>query len=84
MACRRSRFCVSVQHAHDVAKQFRDAGYPAMALDGGTDREIRRGVVRDFPRAQDYVARELRLVQRRIRLSRCARRPNVATLRNPK
>ena len=41
-------FCVSVQHAHDVAKQFRDAGYPAMALDGGTDREIRRGVVRDF------------------------------------
>jgi len=41
-------FCVSVQHAHDVAKQFRDAGYSAMALDGGTDREIRRGVVKDF------------------------------------
>lgn len=41
-------FCVSVQHAHDVAKQFRAAGYPAMALDGGTDREIRRGVVKDF------------------------------------
>lgn len=41
-------FCVSVQHAHDVAKQFRDADYSAMALDGGTDREIRRGVVRDF------------------------------------
>jgi DNA repair protein RadD len=41
-------FCVSVQHAHDVAKQFREAGYPAMALDGGTDRDIRRGVVADF------------------------------------
>lgn len=41
-------FCVSVQHAHDVAKQFRDAGYPAMALDGGTDRDIRRGIVSDF------------------------------------
>lgn len=41
-------FCCSVQHARDVAKQFRDAGYPAMALDGGSDRDIRRGVVADF------------------------------------
>lgn len=41
-------FCVSVQHAHDVAKQFREAGYPAYAIDGGTDKGIRRAAVADF------------------------------------
>jgi DNA repair protein RadD len=41
-------FCVSVQHAKNTAEQFRAAGYAAMELDGGTAREIRRGVVADF------------------------------------
>ena len=41
-------FCVSVQHAKNTAEQFRGAGYAAMELDGGTAREIRRGVVADF------------------------------------
>jgi DNA repair protein RadD len=41
-------FCVSVKHAHDVAKQFREEGYPALALDGGTDRAVRKQAVADF------------------------------------
>ena len=41
-------FCVSVSHAHAVAEQFRTAGHAAVALDGGTEREIRRGIVTDF------------------------------------
>ena len=41
-------FCVSVSHAEHVAEQFRAAGHPAVALNGGTERGIRRGVVADF------------------------------------
>lgn len=41
-------FAVSVQHAEDIAKQFRAAGYSAMSLSGKTDRELRRQVVADF------------------------------------
>jgi DNA repair protein RadD len=37
-----------VEHAKNVAHQFRDAGYSAVSLDGGTNREVRRGVVKDF------------------------------------
>jgi superfamily II DNA or RNA helicase len=41
-------FCTSVAHAHNVAKQFRDGGVPAVALDGGTDRMVRRLTVQEF------------------------------------
>jgi superfamily II DNA or RNA helicase len=41
-------FCTSVAHAHHVAEQFRKAGVSAIALDGGTDRAIRRMAVADF------------------------------------
>jgi DNA repair protein RadD len=41
-------FCTSVQHAHHVAEQFRADGISAVALDGGTDKEIRRMAVQDF------------------------------------
>lgn len=41
-------FCVSVEHAKNVAQQFRGAGYSATSLDSGTEREVRRGIVRDF------------------------------------
>jgi DNA repair protein RadD len=41
-------FCVSVEHAHNVAREFSAAGYPAVALDGTTDKTVRRGVIRDF------------------------------------
>lgn len=41
-------FCVSIEHATAVAAQFRDAGYSAVTLNGTIDREVRRGVIRDF------------------------------------
>jgi superfamily II DNA or RNA helicase len=41
-------FCVSVKHATDVAAQFRDAGYSAVMLKGGLDRQVRRAAVNDF------------------------------------
>jgi DNA repair protein RadD len=41
-------FCTSVQHAHHVAEQFRNAGVSALALNGGTDKDVRRLAVQDF------------------------------------
>lgn len=41
-------FCVSVSHAVHVAEQFRAAGIPAQAIDGGMDRTLRANVLRDF------------------------------------
>lgn len=41
-------FCVSVEHAHNVAKSFSDAGFPAFALDGQLDRDVRRDRVAAF------------------------------------
>lgn len=41
-------FCVSVEHAQHVAAQFRAAGYRAASIDGGMERDVRRGVVADF------------------------------------
>ena len=41
-------FCTSVQHAHHVAEQFRMCHISAIALDGSTDREVRRMAVKDF------------------------------------
>jgi DNA repair protein RadD len=43
-------FCVSVQHATDVAAQFRAAGYSAVMLKGGMDRQLRRTALADFKR----------------------------------
>jgi DNA repair protein RadD len=41
-------FCTSVQHAHNVAEQFRHGGVSAVSLNGGTDRAVRRMAVQDF------------------------------------
>lgn len=41
-------FCCSVQHAKDVAADFTRQGYRAAAVDGTTDRDIRRRAVRDL------------------------------------
>jgi superfamily II DNA or RNA helicase len=41
-------FCTSVAHAHHVAEQFRKADVAALALDGGTDKDLRRMAVKDF------------------------------------
>lgn len=35
-------FCVSVRHAEQVAEKFREAGYRAIALDGNTDKTVRK------------------------------------------
>ena len=43
-------FCVSVQHAIDVAAHFRNAGYSAVMLKGGMDRQLRRQTLEDFKR----------------------------------
>lgn len=41
-------FCTSVAHADHVATQFRAGGYQAVALNGGSARDLRRMVVDDF------------------------------------
>jgi superfamily II DNA or RNA helicase len=43
-------FCVSVQHAHDVASRFRDAGFSAVAVDGGIPAQIRDNAIGAFRR----------------------------------
>jgi DNA repair protein RadD len=41
-------FCTSVKHAHNVAEKFRKEDVSAIALDGGTDKELRRMAMKDF------------------------------------
>jgi len=43
-------FCTSVKHAEHVAERFRNEGIPALSLNGGTDKELRRMAVADFRR----------------------------------
>ena len=43
-------FCVSVEHAHHTAEQFKAAGYRAAAIDGKMDKVLRRQIVQDFGR----------------------------------
>jgi superfamily II DNA or RNA helicase len=41
-------FCTSVENADHVAARFRAGGVPALALNGGTDKTLRRMVNQDF------------------------------------
>lgn len=41
-------FCTSVKNAENVAKQFREGGIPALSLNGGTDKGLRRDINRDY------------------------------------
>jgi superfamily II DNA or RNA helicase len=43
-------FCTSVAHSHHVAEHLRKQDVAAVALDGNTDRQIRRMAVDDFRR----------------------------------
>jgi DNA repair protein RadD len=45
-------FCVSVEHAHHVAEQFRAAGFRSACIDGKMDKGLRRDLVRDFANGQ--------------------------------
>lgn len=41
-------FCVSIEHARNMAAAARGVGLTAVMIDGTMDRELRRGVVNDF------------------------------------
>lgn len=41
-------FCVSVKHAHDVAREFNQAGFPAASIDGKMDKNAQAKVLEDF------------------------------------
>ena len=41
-------FCVRVDHAEHVARQFKEAGYSSASIDGGMDKDLRRKIIRDF------------------------------------
>ncbi|MCZ6501870.1 MAG: DEAD/DEAH box helicase [Gammaproteobacteria bacterium] len=41
-------FCVSIEHAHHVAENFRQEGYRAAAVDGTMKDRERTGIVQDF------------------------------------
>jgi superfamily II DNA or RNA helicase len=43
-AMRALAFCVSVRHAEFMAAQFKAAGLAAVAVTGGTDRDVRQGI----------------------------------------
>jgi superfamily II DNA or RNA helicase len=48
VAMRALGFCVSVDHAHYMARVFNQAGIPAVAVDAGTDVETRAAALRDL------------------------------------
>ena len=41
-------YCVSVNHAKEVAQMFLDAGYPAVEIDGSTPAKKRSQIMQDF------------------------------------
>lgn len=41
-------YCVSVKHAKETARMFRDAGYKAAAIDGGTPDKQREEIMQQF------------------------------------
>lgn len=41
-------FCTSVKHAENVAQRFREGGVPALSMNGGTDKTIRRMANAEF------------------------------------
>ncbi len=47
-AMRALGFCVSIDHAHYMARVFNDAGIPAVAVDANTDAETRNRALRDL------------------------------------
>lgn len=55
-------FCVSIEHAHHTAEQFRSNGYRAAAIDGKMDKALRREIVSDFGRGQINVLTSAEIV----------------------
>jgi superfamily II DNA or RNA helicase len=48
-------FCVSIEHAKHVQKQFSDAGISAGMIDGKMDKPTRRGIVNSFRSGQTLI-----------------------------
>ena len=55
-------FCVSVKHAMNVARDFREAGYTASHIDGGMNEEQRDGVLKAFEEGRVQVLTSCDLV----------------------
>ena len=45
-------YCVSVKHAQKTAAMFREAGYPAVEIDGGTPPKKRAQIMEDFRKGE--------------------------------
>jgi DNA repair protein RadD len=48
-------FCVSIEHAQNVAKDFSAAGIAAVSIDGAMDGALRRSILRDFSSGKTLV-----------------------------
>lgn len=55
-------FCVSVEHAKQVAQKFRDGGYSSATIDGTLDSNIRRQMVTDFTQGKIDVLTSCELI----------------------
>src|SRR3990172_9287434 len=55
-------FCVSLEHAWNVAQQFVAAGYRAARIDGGMERNARRDMVDQFQRGEIQVLTSCEIV----------------------
>jgi superfamily II DNA or RNA helicase len=64
-------FCVSIQHANEVAKKFRDGGYTSVCIDGSLAPHLRREVVRDFTAGAINVLTTVDLVTEGFDVPRC-------------
>lgn len=64
-------FCVSIEHAHDVAKRFREGGYTSLCIDGSLAQHLRRQVVRDFTSGAINVLTTVDLITEGFDVPRC-------------
>lgn len=48
-------FCASVKHAVHVAEEFRQAGYVSVAVDGNTDKNLRKNAISDLGKGKIHV-----------------------------
>lgn len=55
-------FCCSIKHAHDVAEEFRKAGYSAGVIEGTLSKEIRKTLVDRFRRGTLQVLTSINVI----------------------
>ena len=64
-------FCVTVEHAHQVAEKFRQGGYSSVVLEGSTHPALRREIVRDFVAGRINVLSQCGIVSEGFDVPRC-------------